>query len=128
MIPVSFHPEAREELIEAAGYYENQQALLGRQFFVSIHDSIDHIKSFPSLYREIEPGIRQCRVSRFPYGLIYRAREDEIIFAICSMFLFGAGVFYYKLGTPGFSSGLVASIYIGSRLIVLGTLSPYVSI
>ena len=78
MIPVSFYPEAREELIEAAGYYENQQVLLGRQFFVSIHDSIDHIQSFPSLYREIEPGIRQCRVSRFPYGLIYRAREDEI--------------------------------------------------
>jgi hypothetical protein len=33
-------------------------------------------KSF--LYRQIEPDIRQCRVLRFPFGIIYRVRKDMI--------------------------------------------------
>jgi transporter family protein len=47
----------------------------------------------------------------------------EVIYAICAMVFYGAGVFIYKLGIPGFSSGLGASIYIGSHLLVLGTLA-----
>lgn len=48
-----------------------------------------------------------------------------VIFSLLSLVLFGIGVFFYKLGTPGFSSGLGASIYIASHLIVLGTVALF---
>ena len=32
MIPVIFHPTAREEIKDAASYYENQRAGLGQEF------------------------------------------------------------------------------------------------
>ncbi len=46
-----------------------------------------------------------------------------ILYAILSMLFFGGGVFLYKMGTTGFSSGLGASIYILSHMIVLGALA-----
>lgn len=47
----------------------------------------------------------------------------SIIYAISAMLLFGVAVFFYKQGTPFFSTGLGASIFIISHMIVLGVLS-----
>jgi len=73
-----FHPEAREELREAAFYYESQRTGLGRRFALAVLDAVRRIRVNPSLYREVEPRIRQCRVLRFPYGLIYRNRSGRV--------------------------------------------------
>ena len=51
--------------------------------------------------------------------------SSVIIYALFSLILFGVGVFFYKLGTPTFSTGLGASIYIASHLIVLGSLALF---
>ena len=51
--------------------------------------------------------------------------SSVIIYSIFSLILFGVGVFFYKLGTPKFSTGLGASIYIASHLIVLGVLALF---
>ena len=46
-----------------------------------------------------------------------------IIYALAAMILFGVAVFFYKIGTPFFSTGLGASIFILSHMLVLGILS-----
>lgn len=73
-----FHPEARREFLESAGYYESQRAGLGRRFVDAVRDAIFRILAHPMMYREIDRGLRQCRVPRFPFGLIYRIRRDKI--------------------------------------------------
>ena len=75
MIPFGFNPEARLEFRESARYYESQQRVLGHRYVDAVRDAITRIRSHPQLYREIEPGIRQCRIPRFPYGIIYRVRN-----------------------------------------------------
>ncbi|MBI4586717.1 MAG: type II toxin-antitoxin system RelE/ParE family toxin [Planctomycetes bacterium] len=73
-----FHSEARAEFQEAAFYYESQQEGLGRRFVDAVWEAAQKVIDRPLLYREIEPGIRQCRVPRFPFGVIYRLKEETI--------------------------------------------------
>jgi toxin ParE1/3/4 len=78
MKPFGFHPEARSEFHESALRYESQQIGLGRRFVEAVRDAIVRIRTQPLLFREIEPGIRQCRTLRFPYGVIYRLKGDTV--------------------------------------------------
>lgn len=78
MRAIGFHPEARTELLEAARYYEGQRRGLARRFLTAVREATDRIQSFPLSGRILEGDIRQCRVSRFPYGLIYRPKEDGL--------------------------------------------------
>jgi plasmid stabilization system protein ParE len=78
MTPIGFHPEARKELIESARYYEAQRPGLAKRFLAVVREATNRIQRFPLLGRALEDDIRQCRVSRFPYGLIYRAKEDRL--------------------------------------------------
>ncbi|MDO6801455.1 EamA family transporter [Wenyingzhuangia sp. 1_MG-2023] len=47
----------------------------------------------------------------------------SIVYAILAMIFFGVAVFFYKQGTPFFSTGLGAAIFIISHMVVLGVLS-----
>ncbi len=78
MSPVGFHPAAREELIQSAQYYQAQSLGLGRRFAVAVRDAVHRIQEFPLLYPALEDDIRRCRVHRFPYGIVYRAKPERI--------------------------------------------------
>ena len=78
MKAIGFHPEVRRELLESARYYEAQRPGLARRFLMAVREATDRIRSFPLAGRVLEDDIRQCRVSRFPYGLIYRPKEDGL--------------------------------------------------
>lgn len=78
MKSVLFHPEARVELRQSARYYETQQVGLGKRFLAAVRTAKEQIEFYPLMYRMVEPGIRQCRILRFPYGLIYRSHGSKI--------------------------------------------------
>ena len=78
MKPFGFHPEARSEFHASALYYEAQQEGLGRRFSEAIREALVRIRTNPLLHREIEEGIRQCRALRFPFGVIYRLKDDAV--------------------------------------------------
>ena len=78
MRPIGFHPEARLEFLESARYYENEQTGLGQRFFEAVRAAITLLEKYLDLGREVEPGIRRCRVVRFPYGIIYRVSKESI--------------------------------------------------
>ena len=73
-----FHPEARLELLESVSYYESQQLGLGQRFLDSVSDAVHRILVHPEMYRSISNSCRQCRLPRFPFGLIYRIKEQRI--------------------------------------------------
>ena len=79
---IEFHAEARTELIETARYYKAQQPGLGKRFLAAVRDGTQRIQTHPLLYRVVEEDsrgdLRQCRILRFPYGLIYRTKPDTI--------------------------------------------------
>jgi hypothetical protein len=75
-----FHPEARVEFLESVAYYEAQAAGLGHRFLEGVTEAIHQIQDRPNLYPRVSHEWRQCRIPRFPYGIIFRvtARRIEI--------------------------------------------------
>ncbi|MGK7927565.1 MAG: type II toxin-antitoxin system RelE/ParE family toxin [Spirulina sp.] len=76
MLRVIFLPPAESELGEAIDYYEAQKPGLGSEFFEEVWATIERIQRYPEAWQLISPNARRCRLSRFPYGVIYRVRDD----------------------------------------------------
>ena len=78
MKPYGFQSEARAEFLDAIRYYQAQQRGLGDRFLEAVGEAVQRIRERPLLYQEIEADIRQCLVEGFPYGLIYRLKNEQI--------------------------------------------------
>ena len=75
---VSYHPKAADEYDEAIDYYEDCQTGLGKQLTQEIDASIKLILAFPIAWTLLEGEVRRILIRRFPYGLLYISRDDEI--------------------------------------------------
>ena len=69
MKPVRFHPEAESETTQAAVWYEDQQADLGKRFLASVQDALNRIKITPLLYPVVDSEARRCLTKTFPFGI-----------------------------------------------------------
>ncbi len=76
---VRLHPEAEDEMIEAAAYYEAQQADLGKRFLVAVQDAINSILINPRLYPVVDLDVGRCLTKVFPFGVLFRIEPDEIV-------------------------------------------------
>lgn len=74
----SFHPKAKEELLEAINYFERFQSGLGLEFSKEIFSTIQRIIHFPSAWSKLSENTRRCLTNRFPFGVIYQIIEGEV--------------------------------------------------
>lgn len=81
MAALIFAVAAKDELREAAAYYDGCQKGLGKAFLAAIEAATRHVASNPLRYRKIGGRFRRCLVERFPYGLIYAVDGEEIFVA-----------------------------------------------
>jgi hypothetical protein len=44
-----------------------------------VEATTDLIESFPLAWTSLSPRTRRCRTRRFPYGLFYQVRQEEIL-------------------------------------------------
>jgi toxin ParE1/3/4 len=79
MTDVVFLTPASEELEAAASYYDKCQAGLGRQFIAEVRETRDRIVTLPKAAPEVREGIRRRSIHRFPYHVIYRITDSEIV-------------------------------------------------
>lgn len=70
---------AEQEFAEAVDYYNSQGAGLGYEFAAEVQHSFTLICSYPQAWPLFSPQARRCLVNRFPYGILYRAKEGEIL-------------------------------------------------
>ena len=70
-----FHPEAEQEFIEAAAYYERNVTGLGERFGSEVLYAIERLLEYPELGSPID-GLRRLTLTRFPYFLIYSFTAD----------------------------------------------------
>ena len=73
-----FEVHARQELRDAIVYYDSVDSRLGADFREEVERVISLIRQFPKAWPQLSLSTRRCRTKRFPYGLIYRIRNDEI--------------------------------------------------
>lgn len=79
MKTLRFLPIAESELLNAARWYENQQTNLGKQFIAVVQQVTTKIRINPLAFRVIEGNVRRCVMPRFPYGVLFRVREAEML-------------------------------------------------
>lgn len=80
-----FHPEAEQELLQAASYYENCRPGLGMEFSHEVYLAITRIIQFPDSYAVFSKNTRRCILNRFPFGILYSTRKDDGIIIILAV-------------------------------------------
>jgi hypothetical protein len=75
---VVFDPAARDELAEAVAYYDQQRPALGDDFLAEVKRAVTRIREFPTAWPQVSRRSRRCRVTRFPYGLVYQQTPEVI--------------------------------------------------
>ena len=75
----SFHPEAELELNIAVNYYEECKVNLGKEFAYEVQQTIQRILEFPTAWQKLNGDIQRCLTNRFPFGVIYYQRDEEIV-------------------------------------------------
>ena len=75
----SFHPDAELELNQAIDYYEKCQVGLDLEFADEVYKTVQRILAFPNAWQSMGESNRRCLTNKFPFGIIYYKREQEII-------------------------------------------------
>jgi plasmid stabilization system protein ParE len=74
-----FRVEARDDLRNAAAFYDLQRLGLGDEFAVEVGIAIARIVDAPRRWPEVEPGVRRYRLDRFPYGIFYQLVAGQLV-------------------------------------------------
>jgi len=74
-----FLPEAKEEMLEAAKYYDDRSPGLGMTCLSEMERVESSIKESPTAWPIVEGKFRRRLLRRFPFGAIYFIESKEIV-------------------------------------------------
>ncbi len=75
---IEFHPAALQELIDSARYNESRLPGLGTDFKTEVGGALDQLSENPDTGVVVEALYRRLLLDRFPFVVIYRARESTL--------------------------------------------------
>jgi plasmid stabilization system protein ParE len=78
-LPLVFRTIAQTEFDDAAAWYERQRPGLGGDFVAEIQKVLDTIANDPERYALAAGDVREALVSRFPYCVYYRVKQDHVV-------------------------------------------------
>ncbi len=81
MFLVLTKPEADNDILEAAEWYESQQYRLGNKFIDDLETIFRYLESNPKLFPEKLKNARQAPLSKFPYVVLFRI-EHKTVFVV----------------------------------------------
>ena len=76
---LEYHPSTVTDLNRAIEFYEGQRPGLGAECRAEVYAAIDRLHHSPKRHRIIEEDIHRCFVRRFPFSILYRVIDDEVI-------------------------------------------------
>jgi len=74
-----FVSAAGEEFADAAAFYEAQRVGLGEEFLETIRAAVNSLEENPEIGSPGDSGFRSYLVHRFPYRIIYKIADSEIV-------------------------------------------------
>ena len=78
-LPIRLLPEAKDEFDAAADWYELQHTGLGIDFVARVREVFQRIAVTPRLHGVVYQDVRKAIIKRFPYIVLYREDQGEII-------------------------------------------------
>ena len=76
---IRFLEIAQIELDDAIEYYNYEVLGLGDAFLTEVLNTLDRIGKYPEAWQPSSKRTRRCQTRRFPYGIMYQIRKDEIL-------------------------------------------------
>lgn len=76
---IRFLETAPIELDDAIEYYNYEVPGLGDAFLTEVLNALDRIGKYPEAWQPSSKRTRRCQIRRFPYGIMYQIRKDEIL-------------------------------------------------
>jgi len=70
--------EARAEMFDAAIYYDDCRDGLGTEFLDDLEETFVLVKTHPEIGQIVRHSCRRVLFVRFPYGVIYRQRDEDL--------------------------------------------------
>lgn len=74
----SFHPEARTEYLSALSWYRSRSPRAAARFEAEVERVLGLIQSNPAMYPAYDADHRFAVLRRFPYSVVYQARQGDI--------------------------------------------------
>jgi len=74
-----FLPEAEEEFMEAARYYESAAPGVGFRFVAEVHRCLGFVSEHPYAAPAEGRGVRKKLLNHFPYNLLYSVESDLLV-------------------------------------------------
>ena len=84
MLIVLYEEEAEQELIEAAGWYEERREGLGEAFIAEVARQVSRAAKAPHRFskvpsqKHVDHPIRRAVLKRFPYVIVFVELDDEL--------------------------------------------------
>jgi len=79
MYTLTLKPEVYNDIKIAYDWYESQRIGLGEDFLLTLEESYSKITRTPKIYQPIYKTVRSKLLRRFPYGLFFVLRGNEVI-------------------------------------------------
>ena len=76
---IRFLEVASQELDDAILFYNREREGLGDDFYQEVKHALNSITVFPEAWHPLSNRTRRCRLRRFPYGVIYQIRKQELL-------------------------------------------------
>ena len=95
-----FLPEAETEFKQAVAYYDQQGFHLGDEFVNEVQNSIQRILTHPEAWSSYHHETRRCLTRRFPYGVVYQIRGDQILIVAVANLWREPGYWAKRLSEP----------------------------
>jgi toxin ParE1/3/4 len=82
-VNVRLLPEAQEDLLQAAHWYEDRQSGVGAKFLQAYEDSLRSVMEWSSTRSQLETvqterDIQRIRFKRFPYVIVFERFQDDL--------------------------------------------------
>jgi toxin ParE1/3/4 len=71
--------EAREDIIDAFLWHEDQLEGLGQEFLLELESGFDHLLARPFAFQTVYRDYRHLPLDRFPYVVIFTADDESLV-------------------------------------------------
>src|SRR5579864_8000524 len=77
--PVRFHPEAEREYLSSVAWYAERSVPAALDFEAELQRAMSAIAKSPERWPHYLSGCRRYILHQFPFSLVYRARDGEVL-------------------------------------------------
>ena len=78
-VEVHLRPDAAQDLVEAALWYEANEPTLGGKFLDQVQTTLVTIAEQPVAYPVVYESVRRALVKRFPFGIFYTVDDIGVV-------------------------------------------------